>query len=166
MKSPIRGFLTSFRVQARIQGDLTGFRVQVPPRTPMHVPDLHLFIAILRSAGKVAGHSCAGSSPSRTPTLCARSGAARLATDPLRRRRTPTLYLVTTVLTGDVSCAERPLLARCCRVALSSSRQMRMLVRQDEAVGREYPLRFQCRVVWLPLGREGGRRPGPLPPRP
>ncbi len=30
MKSPIRGFLTSFRVQVQIQGNLTGSRVQVP----------------------------------------------------------------------------------------------------------------------------------------
>jgi hypothetical protein len=30
MNSPIRGFLTSFRVQAQFQGDPTGFRVQVP----------------------------------------------------------------------------------------------------------------------------------------
>jgi hypothetical protein len=34
MNSPIRGFLTSFRVQVRNQGNLTSLRVQVPPRTP------------------------------------------------------------------------------------------------------------------------------------
>ncbi len=43
MNSPIRGFLTSFRVQVQIQGNLTGFRVQVPPRTHIQVPDLRLY---------------------------------------------------------------------------------------------------------------------------
>jgi hypothetical protein len=33
MNFPIRGFLTSFRVQAQIQGNLTDFRVQVPSDT-------------------------------------------------------------------------------------------------------------------------------------
>ena len=40
MSPPIRGFLTSFRVQAQIRGNPTGFRVQVRPRTqiPAHFP--------------------------------------------------------------------------------------------------------------------------------
>ena len=45
MNSPIRGFLTSFRVQAQIQGNLTDFRVQVPSRTHIHISDLRLFAA-------------------------------------------------------------------------------------------------------------------------
>jgi hypothetical protein len=47
MNSPIRGFLTGFRVQVQMQGNLTGFRVQVSDTLKPHgrpfpgTPDRH-----------------------------------------------------------------------------------------------------------------------------
>jgi hypothetical protein len=40
--------------------------VQVPPRTPIHAPDLRLFVSLCANVDETAAHSHGGSSPSRT----------------------------------------------------------------------------------------------------